>query len=120
VTALYVAIGGAVGALARYGLGTSVSDDALPLLTVAINVVGSLALGFLISVGDWFSPEVRAGLAVGLLGGFTTFSTFSMDVFLDLEGGKGLEAAGYLVASTVVGVGAAAAGYYAGRAVAGG
>ncbi|MGI8595556.1 MAG: fluoride efflux transporter FluC [Solirubrobacteraceae bacterium] len=119
MTALYVAIGGAVGALARYGLGTTVSDDALPWVTVAINVAGSLLLGFLVSVADWFSPEVRAGLAVGLLGGFTTFSTFSVDVFLDLEAGKGLEAAGYVVASTALGVGAAAAGYYAGRAVAG-
>ena len=43
-----------------------------------------------------------------------------MDVFLDLEAGKGLEAAGYVAVSIVVGVGAAAAGYYAGRAVAGG
>ena len=119
MTALYVAIGGAVGVLARYGLGTTVSNDALPWLTVAINVAGSFLLGFLVSVGDWFSPELRIGLGVGLLGGFTTFSTFSVDVFRDLEAGNGLDAAVVVVVSTVAGVGAAAAGYYAGRAVAG-
>jgi fluoride exporter len=81
-------------------------------------VTGSLLLGFLVSVGDWFSPEVRTALAVGLLGGFTTFSTFSVDVFADIEAGRGGEALLYLSLSLILGVGAAAAGYYAGRAVA--
>ena len=87
-------------------------------MTVAINVAGSFLLGFLVSVGDWFSPEIRTGLAVGVLGEFTTFSTFSVDLFLDIETGNGLEAMGYLAASVVLGVGAAACGYYAGRALA--
>jgi fluoride exporter len=113
-----VAIGGAAGVLARYGLGTAVSNDARPWLTVAINVSGSFLLGLLVSVGDWFSPEVRTALAVGLLGGFTTFSTFSVDVFTDIESGRGGEAALYLGLSVALGVGAAAAGYYAGRGLA--
>jgi fluoride exporter len=95
-----------------------VSSDALPALTITINVVGSFLLGLLIAVGDWFSPEVRTGLAVGLLGGFTTFSTFSADVFLDFEAGNEGEALAYLAASVGFGVGAAAGGYFLGRTLA--
>jgi len=118
MTALLVAAGGGTGALARYGIGRAVSNDAEPWATIGINVTGSFLLGFLIATGDWFSAEVRTGLAVGVLGGYTTFSTFSADVFLDLESGRGWEAAAYLLASVVLGVGAAAVGYYAGRALA--
>jgi CrcB protein len=78
--------------------------------------VGSFLLGALVSTGaSWFSPEVRTGLAVGLLGGFTTFSTFSADVFLELEAGDAGEAFAYLAASVVLGIVAAGLGYYAGR-----
>jgi CrcB protein len=118
VTVLLVALGGAAGTLARYGLGRLVSVDALPWLTVGINVTGSFLLGFLIAVGDWFSAEVRTALAIGLLGGFTTFSTFSADVFLDIDAGRAAEAGAYLAASVVGGVGAAAVGYFLGRALA--
>ena len=117
MTAVYVAVAGAAGVLARYGIGTAVSSDALPWATVAINVAGSLLLGFLVAVGDWFSPELRAALAIGFLGGFTTFSTFAVDVFLDIESGRGGEAAAYLAASVLLGIAAAAGGYFAGRAV---
>lgn len=116
MTIVLVALGGVVGALARYGLGTAVSTDSLPWLTVGINVVGSFLLGALVSTGaSWFSPEVRIGLAVGLLGGFTTFSTFSVDVFLELEAGDAGEAVAYLAASVGLGIVAAGLGYYAGR-----
>jgi fluoride exporter len=118
VTLLLVAVGGAVGTLARYGLGKTVATDALPWLTVAINVVGSFLLGFLIAVGDWFSAEVRTALAIGVLGGFTTFSTFSADVFLDIDTGAPGEALAVLVASVAGGVAAAACGYFLGRALA--
>jgi CrcB protein len=104
--------------LARYGIGTSVSSDALPWATVAINVAGSLALGFLVAVGHSLSADVRAALAIGFLGGFTTFSTFAVDVFLDLESGRGGEALAYLAASVLLGVAAAGGGYFAGRALA--
>lgn len=111
-----MALGGAIGALARYGIGTAVPTDALPWATVAINVAGSFLLGLLIAVGAWFAPEIRIGLAVGLLGGFTTFSTFSADIFLGLEAGRAGEAFVYLTLSVVLGVGAAGLGYLAGRA----
>ena len=118
VTVLLVALGGAAGTLARYGLGRLVDVGALPWLTIGINVAGSLLLGFLIAVGHWFSAEIRTALAIGVLGGFTTFSTFSADVFLDIDAGRGAEAAAYLAASMIGGVGAAAVGYFLGRAVA--
>jgi CrcB protein len=117
VTVLLVAIGGVVGVLARYGLGTTVSASALPWMTVAINVAGSFALGFLLPLGDELSEPVRNGLGIGLLGGFTTFSTFSVEVFYDAHGGDAGFALLYLAASVAGGVAAAALGYYAGRAV---
>ena len=118
MTALLVAAAGAAGVLARYGIGTAVSAAALPWATVAINVAGSLALGFVVGAGDWLSPEARAAIGVGFLGGFTTFSTFSVDVFRDLDGGRPGEALAYAGASVVLGVAAAAAGWAAGRAIA--
>jgi len=80
-------------------------------------VGGSFLLGALVSLGDHLRPELRTALAVGLLGGFTTFSTFSVDGFLDIEAGRPGEAALYVAASVAGGLAAAAAGYYAGRAI---
>jgi CrcB protein len=117
VTVLLVAAGGVVGVLARYGLGTTVSTDGLPWMTVAINLVGSFVLGFLLPLGDHLSDPVRNGLSIGLMGGFTTFSTFSVEVFFDAHSGDSRFALLYLAASVVGGVAAAGLGYYAGRAV---
>jgi len=85
---------------------------------VAINVVGSFLLGLLTAVGTGLAPEVRTALGVGLLGGFTTFSTFSVDVLRQIEAGESGKALLYIVAAVILGIGAAAVGYYAGRAVA--
>jgi CrcB protein len=118
VTVLLVSAGGVVGVVARYALGTTVSHDTLPWVTVAINVAGSFLLGLLTTVGAGLAPEVRTALGVGLLGGFTTFSTFSVDVLKQIEAGEGGKALLYVLASVILGIGAAAVGYYAGRAVA--
>jgi CrcB protein len=117
VTIFLVGAGGVVGVLARYALGTAVPTHGLPWLTVGINITGSFLLGFLIASGGRLSAEVRTGLAVGVLGGFTTFSTFSADVFLELEAGDVGEAVAFLGVSVVGGVAAAGAGYLLGRAV---
>jgi CrcB protein len=85
-------------------------------VTVAINVLGSFLLG-LIVVAHWASPQTRTVLGVGFLGGFTTFSTFSVQAFLDVEAGEPGRAVLYVLASVLVGFAAAAAGYYLGRAV---
>ena len=117
VTVLLVAVGGVIGVLARYGLGTTVSADNQPWMVFAINVVGSFALGFVVPWSAHLSEPVRAGLAVGFCGGFTTFSTVSVQLFLDAKGGDTSFALLYLGASVAGGVLAAAAGFYLGRAL---
>lgn len=113
-----VAIASALGGLSRYGLSSLVHGDDLPWATVAINVAGSFLLGLLIVVpAASLSEETRTALGVGLLGGFTTFSTFSVQAFLDFEAGEPARAALYISASVLLGIAAAAVGYYGGRAL---
>jgi fluoride exporter len=104
--------------MARYGLGTLVNTDQLPWMTVAINVVASFCLGFLLPLGDELSAPVRNGLSIGLLGGFSTFSTFTVEIFYDAHSGDSGFALLYVAASLIGGVAAAALGYYSGRAIA--
>jgi CrcB protein len=115
VTILLVGIAGLLGVLARYGISSGFHGDALPWATVAINVAGSFALGVLVS-SHTFSIEVRTIAGVGFLGGFTTFSTFSVQMFLDFEAGEPGRALLYCAASLLLGLAAAAGGYYLGRA----
>src|SRR5688572_18746607 len=103
-----IAAAGAAGVLARYGISTVFHGDALPWATVAINVAGSFLLGVLVVVPQWFSEEVRTALGVGFLGGFTTFSTFSVQAFLDVEAGEPGRALVYVAASVLLGLAAAA------------
>ncbi|HEY4427451.1 MAG TPA: CrcB family protein [Solirubrobacteraceae bacterium] len=116
MTVLLVAIAGAFGVLGRYGLSSIVHGDALPWTTLAINVVGSFLLGMLV-VAHWTSAELRTTLGVGFLGGFTTFSTFSVQAFLDLEAGEPVRAAVLVLVTVLGGLAAAAAGYFLGRAI---
>ncbi len=117
MTALLVFAAGGSGVLARYGLSSLVHGDALPWMTVAINVVGSFFLGVLLVVsGDWLSDQTRTALGVGFLGGFTTFSTFSVQAFVNLEAGEPARALAYVAVSVLAGIGAAAAGFYLARA----
>ena len=118
MSSLYVSIGGLAGVLGRYGLGKTVSTVNLPWMTLAINVVGSFILGFMLPFSDRLALPVREGIAIGFCGGFTTFSTFSVEVFYNARHGDGGFALLYLAASIVGGLAAAALGYYAGRAVA--
>ncbi|MEA2363305.1 MAG: fluoride exporter [Thermoleophilaceae bacterium] len=118
MTALLVAVGGVCGVLARYGIGkATMHTDALMWSTVGINIVGSFLLGLLVAE-SWFSRDVREALGVGFLGGFTTFSTFSVQVVLDVDAGEPWRAFGYLVASVVGGIAAAACGFALGRKLA--
>lgn len=117
MTALLVAIGGMIGVLARFGITRlTLPPESLPWATVGINITGSFLLGLLVAE-QWFSREVREALSIGLLGGFTTFSTFSAQVVLDVEAGELGRAALYVIASVVGGIAAAAAGYALGRAL---
>ena len=112
MTLLLVAAGGLAGVLARYGLSVVVQSI---WTVVAINLAGSLLLGLLIHVGAHLPPEVRNGLGAGFLGGFTTFSTMTVQVVLEAEGGRPGLAAAYLTASVGGGLLAGFAGYALGR-----
>ena len=87
-------------------------------MVLAINVLGSFVLGAVVPLSAHLSEPVRAGLAVGFCGGFTTFSTVSVQVFLDAKGGETSLALIDIAASVGAGVIAAALGFYAGRALA--
>ena len=118
MTTLYVAVGGVLGVLARFGIGRlTLHHEALLWSTVAINVAGSFLLGLLVA-GQWFGRDVREGLGVGFLGGFTTFSTFSVQAVLEVDAGEPGRAIAYVVASVAGGLLAATAGYALGRSLA--
>ncbi len=117
MVAVLIALAGAGGVLARYGISSTVHGDALPWVTVAINVVGSFLLGMLV-VAHWASPDTRSILGVGFLGGFTTFSTFSVQAFLDVRAGEPGKALVLVGVSVLLGLLAAAGGYYLARALA--
>lgn len=118
MSTLLVGIGGVLGVLARYGVSRmTLHTDTLIWSTVAINIFGSFLLGLLVAE-HWFNRDLREALGVGLLGGFTTFSTFSVQIVLDVEAGEPLRAVAYLTASVVGGVAAAAGGYALGRWIA--
>jgi len=118
MTTALVAVGGLIGVLGRYGITRlTLHTDALIWSTVGINVVGSFLLG-LLAAEHWFSRDVREAIGVGLLGGFTTFSTFSVQVVLETDAGKPGKAMVYIAASVIGGIAAASAGYALGRRLA--
>lgn len=115
-TAIWVAVGGAVGSLARYGLAGAVNFRAHPWGTVTVNVIGSLVLGVLIGLWGFHADDShRIGLAVGLLGGFTIFSSFAIDTIYLWERGDVSLAVGTVGATLVVGLAAAVGGVAIGR-----
>lgn len=77
-------------------------------------MAGSFLLGVLVVV-DWLSAEMRTAIGVGFLGGFTTFSTFSVQAVLDVEAGEPGRAFGYVTVSVLLGLAAALLGYLLGR-----
>lgn len=111
-----IAAGGALGSVLRYGLSTWVHSFAgrgFPYGTLAVNVLGCLAMGFLFvllveRMGE--NAVLRAGLLIGVLGGFTTFSAFSIETFNLIEQGAVAKAAGNMAASLLLCVGATWAG----------
>jgi CrcB protein len=106
------------GVLARFGIGRlTIHHESLLWSTVGINIVGSFLLGLLVA-GHWFGRDLREGLGVGFLGGFTTFSTFSVQAVLEVDAGEPGRAAVYVLASVLGGLAAAALGYVLGRSLA--
>ena len=106
-----IALAGAAGALCRLGASNLLGERPLPISTLAVNVAGSFALGVLLAWGTTrLSPEALSALAVGFLGAFTTFSTFTVEAVELHSAGRTFTAAAYLAVSVGVGVAAAAAG----------
>jgi CrcB protein len=91
---LFVGVGGMVGSICRYGLSGllyRMMGDRFPYGTFAVNIVGCFAIGLLMSLFEerWLvPPNLRLFLTIGILGGFTTFSTFSYETVEMLKGGN--------------------------------
>ncbi len=108
---LLVGAGGALGALGRYGVGLFLARSGVagfPYATLGVNIFGSLLMGLLIGALAKFLPggqnEIRLFFAVGLLGGFTTFSAFSLDAIVLMERGHMMQAGTYITVSVVASV----------------
>lgn len=119
---LLVMLGGGVGAVLRHLLGRSIvmqsASSGLPLGTFAANILGGLLMGLLVgwlTVRGQADGDLRLLLGVGLLGGFTTFSAFSLEMALMIERGQVALAFGYAAASVFLALGALFAGLYAAR-----
>ncbi len=120
---LLVALGGAVGSVLRFAVGRAAIQIFGPGAlwgTLFVNVSGSFALGFFLGFDiqrSVISADVRAMVAVGLLGGYTTFSTLSYDTIRLLETGEFTRAGVNVLANLALGLAAAYLGILAGRAV---
>ena len=119
-----ISVGGAAGALARYGLGVAFppARTGFPWATFGINVVGSLLIGVLmVLVVELFEahPLVRPFLGVGILGGFTTFSTYVVDAQRLVNAGAAGTALAYLAATLVAALAAVYLGLTVTRAAVG-
>ena len=110
---LSVPAGGAVGAWLRFVAGRLIGANPFPYATLTVNVLGSLAMGLL---AGWLARHGESGepwrllLGVGVLGGFTTFSAFSLELALMIERGAMAQAATYVALSLLGGVGGLCAG----------
>jgi CrcB protein len=115
---ILIGCGGAIGALARWGIAELVPTGAglFPWATYVINVVGSFALGLLVGLAERVWPRTRVPrlfLGVGVLGGFTTFSTAMVESVLLVDAGGGGLALAYLAGSLIASVAAAVIGMIA-------
>jgi CrcB protein len=120
--ALYVFLAGGIGALCRWGVGRAVASGAgvsnFPWATFSVNVVGSFLMGYLswVLVNRLAVPkELQIAVLTGLLGGFTTFSAFSLEVIRYIERGAFVGAFTYVMFSVVICVAMCALGLYIAR-----
>lgn len=115
---LWIGLGGAIGAMLRYGVNLlviSTYTGPIPFATLLVNVVGSLLIGLGWStIGN---ESMKAFLLIGLLGGFTTFSSFSMETIRLWENGEPLLAAGNILLNNSLAILFCLVGYGIGKAV---
>ena len=114
---LLVATGGALGVLARYGLIETFHTPAhgVPWVTFSANVSGAFVLGVFLTLAPAHAHRSRALVAVGMLGGYTTFSTLAMETVLLMRAGRVGVGLGYLAGSITVGLVCAQLGVLCGR-----
>lgn len=118
-----IGLGGFVGANLRYWLQATLAarwGADFPHGTLLINILGSFILGLFVTLATtrWVvSPNLRLFVAVGLLGGFTTFSSFTVETLTLLQGGRWLSSALYLLGNVVIGLLAALGGIALARAL---
>ena len=120
-TALQVALGGAIGATLRWALGLAflraLGPTALPLPVLTANVLGSMAMGaFVVLAAQRGLAHISPFVTTGLLGGFTTFSAFSLETVMLIERGQAATAALYVLLSVALSVGSLWIGVAAMRA----
>ena len=114
---LWVGLGGACGSMLRYAIGVRVDQSHFPWATLGINLSGSFVLGLFLTLAlGHLSMAVITPVAVGVIGGFTTFSTFAWEGFTHARSGRAGIAFAYVTVSVVGGLLAAAGGYSFGRA----
>lgn len=121
--ALLVAVGAALGGVMRYFAGVLLTRGDYPWGTLAVNVVGSFAIGLFMFLGiqrGVFGPDARVFIATGILGGFTTMSSFSYETLSFLEDNEYLRATGYAALTFLGSLGAAMGGRWAAGLLAGG
>jgi len=117
---VFIAFGGALGSVLRYTLSNFVSfyfKSAFPLGTMSINIIGSFLIGvcyYFIKNDNFVNENLKLFLIIGLFGGFTTFSTFSLDVFRLLEQSHLLTAIVYVFFSILLSLVAVFGGYFVG------
>lgn len=120
---LWIGIGSALGGIARFSLSVFIASrvpGTFPCGTILVNVLGSLAIGIFAAFADEagrfsLSPALRQFLMVGLCGGFTTFSSFSIQTLELMRGGQPLQAAGNVIGSVLLCLIAVWAGYQLGQ-----
>ena len=113
-----VVVGGALGAAARYLIMIGIGHwfgHGFPFATVVINIIVAFLLGSFVQISALFwspSPELRIFITVGILGSFTTFSTFALDVYMLWGRGEVIEATGYIAVSIIFSILAFFAGIF--------
>lgn len=116
----FIALGGAIGSIARAVVGMILPAGVLPWGTVLVNIVGSLAIGWLMGRltggGTGAGPYAHSFWVVGVCGGFTTFSSFSWQTLEQIHRGQWWVATLHVILSVVVCLGATALGWKLGRA----